>query len=161
MTAPAPDTSTAHVTRRRLLAGLAGATLFSGCSTDTDGPTPGPGPERTTTQQQSWMADANGYDGYENHRGESTVTVRLAPEGTSAFDPAGLLVSTGTRVVWEWPESDASHGVVERTGAFESDVTAADGHTFARTFDSSEIYRYYCPEHRAGGMKGAVLVQTE
>lgn len=171
--ATAASAPTANTSRRAFLTGSVGAiALLAGCSESTDGPDdirgpPEPAQDTPATplpNERSFMADANNYHGYANHTDESTVTVAVGVSGEAfdhAFEPAGLVVSEGTRVVWEWSDGDATHGVTERNGGFESTVTDESGHTFERTFEDSSIHRYYCPEHRSAGMKGAVLVQAQ
>jgi halocyanin-like protein len=78
--------------------------------------------------------------------------------GASAFDPPALRVSTGTTVVWERTGQGAQHNVVDEGGAFESELSAAEGVTVHHDFASSGTVRHACTPHRALGMKGVVIV---
>lgn len=162
------DPGGVHSRRAFLGAVVAGGTLLAGCSGGDDderGPPVGEGsPDNRHTDGESWMAGVANYDGYAVHTGESAVTVRVgAPyeDGNAGFEPAAVIVSTGTTVVWEWTGKGGRHGVAERNGAFQSDVTDQEGYTFEQTFEASRVVRYSCPVHRDAGMKGSVLVKRE
>jgi len=70
-------------------------------------------------------------------------------------------VDPGTEIVWEWTGRGSSHNVVDEAGGFESELTAEEGFTYSRTFDSDGMYKYYCQPHRTLGMKGVVIVGTD
>jgi plastocyanin len=71
-------------------------------------------------------------------------------EATS-FQPADLLVESGTTVTWQWAGGTA-HDV---TGPDFASGIQTDG-TFAYTFDQPGAYDYWCNLHP--GMKGTVNV---
>lgn len=107
------------------------------------------------------MAGVDNYDGYAVRTGESRVTITVGSRGNGGhlgFDPAAVLVSPGTRVVWEWSGDGGRHGVAERDGAFESEVADGADHRFERRFEQVGVYRYACPIHRSNGMRGTVTV---
>lgn len=149
--------------RRRFLgAVVAASALFTGCSSD-DQVRPPVQNDPTTTEGESWLSDAQNYDGYAVRTQRQPVRITVgAPStnGHTAFDPAAVMVSPGTRVIWEWTNEGSEHGVSALDGDFQSEVTADSGHTYEQTFERSAVYRYYCPVHRADGMKGAVLVRS-
>lgn len=106
-----------------------------------------------------WLSEARGYDGTVDDRtGEPEVRILVGANQGLSFGPAGVRVSTGTRIVWEWTGKGKEHNVVSTTGAFESQFAAGAGHTFTQTFDSSGARLYYCEPHRSVGMKGAIDV---
>ncbi|MFC7156145.1 hypothetical protein ACFQPA_11885 [Halomarina halobia] len=57
-----------------------------------------------------WLLDANGRDGSGStvdRRGEEAVTIEVgAGEDGLAFDPVAVHVDPGTRIVWEWAETE-------------------------------------------------------
>lgn len=177
-----PDASTASATervdgtsigalsRRGFLGGVVGASaLLAGCSDrdQNNGPR-GPGGRQGNdgmggqqTTGRSWMAGVGNYEGYDHHMDADSITIAVGAagnDGNYAFDPPAVLLSPGTRVVWQWTGQGGKHGVVDRDGAFESDVSAEAGHTFQHRFENVGVYRYYCPEHRSLGMRGVVAV---
>lgn len=108
-----------------------------------------------------WLEGVDG--GFEDHRGESEVTVQVGAEGNGgnyAFAPAGLWVDPGTEVTWEWTGQGQSHNVnnQEGPGDYQSEIVAEEGHTFSYTFEEAGISKYQCDPHVSLGMKGAVAV---
>ena len=101
--------------------------------------------------------------GYEDARGESSVTVEVgAGSDGLAFGPAGLWVDTGTTVTWEWTGEGGGHSVTATSGAeFDSGTHADAGYTFEHTFEEGGIVEYVCLPHEALGMIGAVAVGGE
>jgi halocyanin-like protein len=90
--------------------------------------------------------------------GEETVSVAVGADGGLSFAPAALRVDVGTTVVWEWTGVGGSHNVVDRGGAFESDLAAAEGHAFEHEFATPGTYEYLCTPHQTQGMEGTVEV---
>ena len=70
------------------------------------------------------------------------------------FQPARLVVSAGTRVVWTNTDSDP-HTVVSAKGLWASEALDTDG-SFARAFKSVGAFPYYCGIHPM--MQGTVTV---
>jgi len=177
-----PDPVASRSTRRGFLAGAAAATAaLAGCTGDG-----GSGETTTTTTTaetttatatttatttttagpmaaiDEWLADTSNYDGsLVDATDRSEVTVAVGAEGNAAFfafDPPAIRVSPDTTVVWEWTGQGNQHNVVDRDGAFESELTSEEGHTFSHTFGEAGLWLYYCAPHQGAGMKGAVLV---
>ncbi|MFO8114933.1 MAG: halocyanin domain-containing protein [Halorubrum sp.] len=90
--------------------------------------------------------------------GEETASVTVGADGGLAFAPAALRVDVGTTVVWEWTGVGGSHNVVDRDGAFESDLAAEEGFTFEHEFATPGTYEYVCTPHQTQGMAGTVEV---
>jgi halocyanin-like protein len=90
--------------------------------------------------------------------GEETVSVAVGAEGGFSFAPAALRIDVGTTVVWEWTGVGGSHNVIDRGGAFESGLAAAEGHTFEHEFSASGTYEYLCTPHQTRDMEGTVEV---
>ena len=85
--------------------------------------------------------------------------IREIVSGDNFFDPEAVRVPVGTRIVWP-NDGRAAHTVTSDTGLFESG-DLQPGEEFARTFDRSGAYRYFCRYHgTAGGqgMSGVILV---
>ena len=154
-------------------AGAAGIVTIAGCTSDSDdGDTGGNGGDDGGSNggddysylddepgYSDWFDDANNYEGTVDWRDEDEVTVLVGADGGLAYGPAAIAISTGTTVVFEWTGEGGNHDVVERDGAFESELTASAGHTFTHQFDEPGIYEYTCLPHEAVGMKGAVYVE--
>jgi halocyanin-like protein len=156
-------------TRRDLLGlgGTAVAAALAGCSgggggTETVG---GDGSGGTATAGEpfgGYLSAVQNFDGVVDRTGTDRTTVKVGVEngqGAFGFGPAALRVSTGTEVVWEWTGRGASHNVVAEDGRFESQLTATEGHTYTRTFESPGTVKYYCQPHRSVEMKGVVVVE--
>lgn len=90
--------------------------------------------------------------------GEERVTVAVGAGSGFAFSPANIVVDTGTTVRWEWTGAGGVHNVIDRSGAFESGLTAEAGHTFTHTFDEPGVFEYVCTPHQTRGMVGTVDV---
>lgn len=162
--------------RRDLLRGIgvaATAGVLAGCSTDTregDGGGEGGGgdtpaatatapPATVPSEVESFLSEANLYEGSVVSAGESP-TVMVGAGNGFAFDAPAISVSTGTTVTWEWTGNGGNHNVVAQDGTFDSGETIDEkGHTFEYTFENSGDYLYFCEPHKAAGMKGAVLVR--
>ena len=114
-----------------------------------------------------WFGSGTGgetknFDGTVDRTGQDSVTIEVGSQGNGgpyAYGPAAVRIDPGTTVTFEWTGRGASHNVVARDGAFESELTAEDGHTFEHTFESSGTVKYYCQPHRALEMKGVVVVE--
>jgi halocyanin-like protein len=109
---------------------------------------------------ESWLSDANNYDGIQDATGQDEVTVEVgAGENGLAFGPAAVRVDPGTTVRWEWPGEGGTHNVAATDGAFRSgDAVSGSDVTFEHTFESDGEYRYVCEPHETVGMLGAVVV---
>ncbi|MEF8886943.1 MAG: halocyanin domain-containing protein [Haloarculaceae archaeon] len=108
----------------------------------------------------SYLQDANGYDGtIVDATGEDAVTVTVGGGGF-AFDPVAVRIGAGATVNWEW--QGGSHNVVsaeESASDFDSgDPTSDTDTTFSQSFDNTGVQLYYCEVHRSSGMLGAVDV---
>ncbi len=72
-----------------------------------------------------------------------------------AFQPARLVVSPGTRLVWTNQDSDP-HTVDSTKGVWSSEALDT-GNTFARVFSKTGSFPYYCSIHPF--MHGTIIVQ--
>jgi plastocyanin len=90
--------------------------------------------------------------------GEERVAVAVGADGGFSFSPAAVRVAVGTTVVWEWTGVGGSHNVVDRGGAFDSELAAAEGHTFEHEFATPGRYEYVCTPHQTRDMEGTVEV---
>ncbi|MEF8774137.1 MAG: halocyanin domain-containing protein, partial [Halobacteriales archaeon] len=138
-----------------------GATSTPGNQTATDAPST---PEVGGTVKPDFGGWLDGVDGgYEDRRGTDEVTVQVGAEGnqgTNAFAPAGIWVSPGTTVKWEWT-GDGSHNVVTEEGPADldsGDAISDAGVNYEHTFEEAGITAYFCEPHKSLGMKGAVAV---
>lgn len=129
-------------TRRQLLAAV-GAASLTGTAGCTDVLLPG-----------GDGGDAETVD----RTGEDRVSVAVGADGGFSFAPAAVRVGVGTTVVWEWTGVGGSHNVVDRGGAFESDLAAAEGHAFEHEFGTAGTYDYVCTPHQTREMEGTVAV---
>ncbi|MFB6222722.1 MAG: halocyanin domain-containing protein [Haloarcula sp.] len=160
--------------RRSVLAGTFGTlAALAGCQspgTAIETPTEGDsGGKSTGTAAQSseidyggWFADTSNFDGTDDKRGESSVSISVGSEGNGGsfgFSPPAIHVDPGTTVTWEWTGNGGAHNVVAEDGSFNSGepVSAADA-TFEQTLDGEGIHKYFCKPHRSLGMRGAVVV---
>ena len=113
----------------------------------------------------SYLEDANGFsaDSIQDVRGEDSVTVEVGAGDGLAFDPAGIWVSPGTTITWEWTGEGGAHNVLPNEGpaGFEHEDTISDGgYTFEYevTEEDAGITTYFCQPHEGQGMKGGVAV---
>ncbi|WP_123624090.1 halocyanin domain-containing protein [Halorubrum sp. CSM-61] len=90
--------------------------------------------------------------------GEERVTVAVGADAGFAFAPANLVVDAGTTVVWEWTGAGGAHNVVDRGGAFESELTGEEGHVFEHAFGEAGVFEYVCTPHQTRGMEGRIEV---
>lgn len=144
------------ITRRRALqaTGAAALVALAGCSS-ASGSGSGNG---TSGPYGGWLGDANGFESVVDATAKSEVRVKVGAEGGLAFEPAAIKISPGSTVAWEWTGQGGTHNVKEMNGAFESDLSGKQGHTFSHRFDSAGVYKYVCEPHRSMGMKGVVDV---
>ncbi|MEZ3117369.1 halocyanin domain-containing protein [Halobaculum sp. MBLA0147] len=108
----------------------------------------------------SFLADANGYDGsIQDATGQDSVTVAVGGDGL-AFDPPALRIDAGTTVDWEW--MGGTHNVAstnDSSSDFDSgDPTSDTDTTFSQSFDDTGQQFYLCEVHEGGGMLGAIDV---
>ena len=137
--------------------------LAAGClGGDGNGePTPSPDDDGNGADDwESFMDDANGYDGsVEDLTGQTEVDVIVGSGDGLAYDPAAIEISTGTTVTWEWTGDGGQHDVAATDGEFQSDLTDEAGFTFSHDFEEEGVYTYYCTPHQGIGMKGVVIVE--
>jgi len=98
------------------------------------------------------------------HRRRSTRPARrgsvaVGAAGGFSFAPAALRIDVGTTVVWEWTGVGGSHNVIDRGGAFESGLAAAEGHAFEHEFSTPGTYEYVCIPHESSEMTGTIVVE--
>lgn len=109
-----------------------------------------------------FMEDVPNYEGTYDFRGEDEVEVLVgAGEQGLQFEPAAIMIDSGTTVIWEWTGEGGAHNVVHEDGEFESELVDEAGHTFEHTFEEENVYQYVCSPHEANGKKGAVTVDDE
>lgn len=121
-----------------------------------------PGHGHDTDDFDGWFDDVENYTGVINRTGVDRTRVAVGTEGNGgnfAFQPAAIRVSTGTTVVWEWTGKGGYHDVVDKSGAFESDIHQSADTTFRHRFETEGTYKYVCTPHETLGMKGAVVVE--
>ncbi|PHQ37640.1 halocyanin domain protein [Halorubrum persicum] len=90
--------------------------------------------------------------------GSDRVTVTVGADAGFAFAPAHVVVESGTTVVWEWTGAGGAHNVVDRDGAFGSELISEQGHTFEHAFAEAGVFEYVCTPHQTRGMAGVVEV---
>ncbi|WP_049971469.1 halocyanin domain-containing protein [Haladaptatus cibarius] len=160
------DNSTKH--SRRTVVQTVGATVttvgLAGCIGGT-GTNDGGGkdPDESYVEDEpdygGWFEGANNYNSTVDRRGQDEVTVRVgAGSRGMAFDPASVMVSPQTTVVWEWTGRGSLHNVVAQVGTFKSEFTGSKGHTFEYRVENSGVFKYVCEPHESSGMKGAIAV---
>lgn len=86
------------------------------------------------------------------------VRVGAGSSGMS-FDPAAVMVSQGTTIVWEWTGEGGTHNVAAESSDFGSEYSNSSDPTYEYTFDDAGVYKYVCEPHRSAGMKGAISVE--
>jgi halocyanin-like protein len=114
-----------------------------------------------------WLEEIDG--GYEDMRGEETVTVSVGESGNGgayAFSPAGLWIDPGTTVQFEWTGEGAAHNVVADSGPADlssGDPVEATGVEYEYEFTEEDggITQYLCEPHAGLGMQGAIAVGEE
>lgn len=110
-------------------------------------------------EYDDWFDNVPNFERTVDERGQDQVEVAVGTgDDGFQFSPPAVHVDAGTTVIWEWTGEGGNHDVVHTDGAFESELTADEGHTFEHTFDEDGIYRYYCTPHQELGMKGAIAV---
>ncbi len=82
--------------------------------------------------------------------GGNTVTV-----SNNSYSPAGLSVTPGTTVTWQWAPAAVEHNVTFDDGP--QSPTQSSG-TFPRTFASAGSFPYHCTIHGATVMSGTITV---
>lgn len=134
-----------HVTGGTVTAGIAGGAV---------------GTAAAQQAYDGWMEDVPNYDGTHDLRGQQEVTVAVGANGGVQFEPAAILVDSGTTVTWEWTGEGGAHNVAAPNAPIDSELTAKEGHRYTYTFSSDEesVVRYKCSPHESVGMKGAVAV---
>lgn len=109
-----------------------------------------------------WLGDAKGWGGDNStvdKTGQKEVTIEVGAGDGLAFKPAGVHISPGTKVIWEWiDDSKGAHNVVGENRDFTSGPAQPKGTTYEKTFEKEGIANYFCKPHRGQGMKGAVAV---
>jgi halocyanin-like protein len=147
-------TDSRRTTRRAVLSGVAvGVATLAGCAGTESNATP----ETGRSEFGDWLSGVDGYDGIVDATGQSLVTVTVGPGRRMVFDPAAVLVDTGTTVRWKWAGGPA-HNVVAADGSFESAYRTETGATFERVFDDGGVVKYLCLPHEYAGMRGVVVV---
>lgn len=150
--------------RRAFLLGsvTTAAVVFAGCSGEGGGSNPNVPTLDPEPSYQGWFSGVSNYNGTYDYRDQNRVRVRVGVRGGIGFykfGPAAIAVSPGTEVVWEWTGHGGAHDVQAENGAFDSGAPVrSESKTFAHTFETPRIYRYFCSPHRGQGMKGAVFV---
>ena len=153
-----------NVSRREIVraGGVAVAAGLAGCVGGSGSSDESPGGADAPRSFDGWLSNVENYDGVVDETGRDAVTVAVGVEngsGAYGYGPAAIRVSAGTQVTFEWTGRGASHNVVARDERFESELTDAEGHTFAHTFESTGTVPYYCTPHESLGMKGVVVVE--
>jgi serine/threonine-protein kinase len=122
----------------------------------------------TETRAKTYLSEngANLYSGkLADRTGQDEVTVSVGGgDNGFAFDKPGIVVSTGTTVIWEWTGEGGTHNIVSDDGSdyeFESELTDKTGYTIEQTVDETGVALYVCTPHRTLGMYGAVAVVDE
>ena len=126
-------------------------------------PTYTPASELTPPESlDTWLEDANGYDGEPKWTGVGRADVRVGHETDDglAFAPAVVEVPPGTNVRWEWTGHGGAHNVVAFDGTFDSGrPNAQSGTSYHYIFDEVGAYPFVSEPDREDGMKGAVIVK--
>lgn len=166
------------LTRRRTLQGaaFAGLSAVTGCLSngglaraggDTGGEsattTAGSSEHTPPASLESWLADANGYDGEPQRYGAGSqpeIRVGEPVDGRMAFSPPVIEVYTMTNVHWEWTGHGGQHNVVALDGTFDSGRTnAQNGTSYRYVFAEPGEYPFVSEPRGAEGMRGAVVVK--
>ena len=93
------------------------------------------------------------------HPGNAATVAATAPAATVqianfAFTPPDLGVAAGTTVIWKNGD-DSPHRISDSKGAYASPALDTDD-SFAHTFATPGVYRYFCSIHPY--MKGKIVV---
>lgn len=124
-------------------------------------------PAAAQTTKPDWGGWLDGVDGgFNDARGSDEVTVDVGGSGNGgnlAFSPAGLWISPGTTVKWEWTGEGGGHNVQLEEGPAQLDSGATvseSGVHYEFTFEESHagITKYFCQPHKGLGMLGAIAV---
>jgi halocyanin-like protein len=91
------------------------------------------------------------------------VTISVGAGDGYAFDPAGVWVSPGTTITWEWTGEGGTHNVKANEGPAALDSGSPvdeQGNTYEYdvTEELAGITTYKCDPHEDQGMKGGVAV---
>ncbi|MFC7234831.1 halocyanin domain-containing protein [Halosegnis marinus] len=121
----------------------------------------GPAAAQSGVDLTDWLSDVDNAGSVVDRTGTSETTVAVGADGNGGafgFGPPVVRVDPGTTVTFEWTGGGGSHNVVADDGSFESPMQGSEGATFAHTFESAGVTRYYCSPHETMGMKGVVVV---
>ncbi|MDS0281662.1 halocyanin domain-containing protein [Haloarcula onubensis] len=145
----------------------------SGTPTETDaqGGTPTDSEAETPTERDptsapedldTWLEDANGYDGDPRRFGPNSrpsISVGEETDDGMAFAPPVIEIAPGTNVTWEWTGHGGQQNVVALDGTFDSGRTnAQQGTCYEYVFSEPGEHAFVSEPHRDEGMKGAVIV---
>jgi halocyanin-like protein len=141
--------------RRRFLAVAAtGTALAAGCVGDT-----GSG-GIDESLFDDYLGDIPEYEGPVDRRNEDEVTIQVgAMEGADylRFDPMGVVVTSGTTILWEWTGNGGEHYVVSRRDTTNrSERTAEEGYTWEVNYNRTGTTRYVCATHEDQQMLAAI-----
>lgn len=150
-----------------LTAGLAGC--GGGGDGDSNDSNNGDGSSSPTESANNYLSsnDANAYDGsLTDETGSDSVTVKVGTsDNPRGFVPAGVKVSPGTTVTWEWTGNGGQHNVKGEespdggTSLDSGSSVQSSGETYEETLETAGAYNYFCTPHKAVGMYGAVVVE--
>ena len=176
-----------RVSRRAVLRTTAAGAVVgvAGCSSDGNGggggngdggATPIPGSAYPAVDE--WLTEtdvgaaADNYDGtLVDRTGQDTLTVDVGAEGNGgafAFEPAAVVVSTGTEAEFSWTGEGNPHNVEalpeEQIGESDYEFTSGEpedgsGVKYTRTLDETGVALYHCEPHLSLGMKGGIAVR--
>lgn len=161
--------------RRRVLKTI-GVTVsglsIAGCTAPSNGEDEGaaPGDEDTPTTTPTPSGDGE----------ERVETDTVDMTDDLVFDPADIVVSSGTTVTWQnvgaightvtaYEDEIPEDAEFFSSGGFDSEQAARDGYpdegnlpdgaTYEHTFEVTGMYNYFCIPHELNGMVGSVLVE--
>lgn len=149
--------------RRRLLAaiGAVGTVGLGGCSSGGESTS-----DRTPEERLSaFLAEgrsARGYEGLVDATGREELVIEVGAESGLAFAPAGVRISTGTTVSWQWTGRGGQHNVAsvsESAFEFQSGNPQLTREPFEQSFSEQGVGLYVCRPHRGVGMKGGLIVE--
>jgi halocyanin-like protein len=161
-------------TRRAVVrsTGVLGTAVIAGCSSivsepsSNDAVTNSAGGEDDVASLESWLEDANGFDGdFVTLGTRDPVQIQVGyrapnnPDADPLFRQPAVKIPTGTTVRWKWANAESPYNVVARDGAFDSgDPVVEENHVFEHTFQSTGSFAYYSEPNREDGMKGGIKV---